>query len=73
MSLQLDENYLELIWAGTIEPLLKECFFAEPEKLAEFAFEKDQVYLEERELEEERSESPPAKPEASIGSRSKRQ
>jgi len=53
MSPQLDEDYLELIWAGTIEPLLHEYFFAEPEKLAEFAFERFQVYFEEKELADE--------------------
>jgi len=36
MSPHLDEEQLELIWEGTIEPMLREYFFTEPEKLAKF-------------------------------------
>ncbi|MCH7727553.1 MAG: DUF2461 family protein [Planctomycetes bacterium] len=36
MSAHLDDAYLELIWEGTIEPMLREYFFTEPEKLAKF-------------------------------------
>lgn len=53
MSAQLDGDFLELIWTGTIEPLLKEYFFAEPEKLAEFSFDKFQVLIEDEQLAEE--------------------
>lgn len=47
MSQQLDDDYLQLIWMGTIEPLLKEYFFAEPEKLADFRLESFQAVIEE--------------------------
>jgi 5-methylcytosine-specific restriction endonuclease McrBC GTP-binding regulatory subunit McrB len=47
MSPHLDEGYLRLIWDGTIEPLLKEYFFAEPEKLADFQLEKFQSVFDE--------------------------
>lgn len=37
MSRLLDDDHLDLIWEGTILPMLKEYFFAEPQKLKEFA------------------------------------
>lgn len=40
MSSKLDEEFLELIWEGTIEPMLREYFFTEPERLKKFQFEK---------------------------------
>jgi 5-methylcytosine-specific restriction protein B len=36
MSKHLDDEFLELIWQGTIEPMLREYFFTEPNKLARF-------------------------------------
>jgi hypothetical protein len=39
MTNNLNEDYLELIWEGTIEPTLREYFFAEPERLAKFQLE----------------------------------
>jgi len=39
MSNNLNEEYLELIWEGTIEPMLREYFFTEPERLAKFHLE----------------------------------
>lgn len=39
MSSLLDEEHLELIWEGTIEPMLREYFFTEPGKLAKFRLE----------------------------------
>ncbi|WP_158264973.1 DUF2461 family protein [Blastopirellula marina] len=36
MSHQLNEEHLELIWEGTVEPLLKEYFFTAPELLEKF-------------------------------------
>lgn len=46
MSPHLDDDYLRLIWKGTIEPLLKEYFFAEPQKLNDFRLEKFQNVIE---------------------------
>jgi len=56
MSPNLDEDYLKLIWTGTIEPLLKEYFFAEPDKLSDFRLEKFQDVIEEVAAIEEASE-----------------
>jgi len=53
MSPLLDDDYLSLIWKGTIEPLLKEYFFAEPEKLADFRLEKFQGVIEQATAAEE--------------------
>ncbi|PAY16684.1 hypothetical protein CKO51_25695 [Rhodopirellula sp. SM50] len=39
MSVHLDEDFMSLIWEATIMPLLKEYFFAEPEKLKQFELE----------------------------------
>jgi 5-methylcytosine-specific restriction protein B len=36
MSDNLSEDFLELIWEGSIEPMLKEYFFTEPERLKKF-------------------------------------
>jgi uncharacterized protein (DUF2461 family) len=47
MSQYLGEDYIALIWKGTIEPLLKEYFFAEPDRLADFRLEKFQSVIEE--------------------------
>ncbi|PHR90085.1 MAG: hypothetical protein COA78_35440 [Blastopirellula sp.] len=43
MSSHLDDEYLELIWEGTIEPMLREYFFTEPAKLDKFQLEKFQL------------------------------
>lgn len=40
MSNSLSEEFLELIWEGTIQPMLKEYFFTEPERLKKFQLEK---------------------------------
>ena len=39
MTNALSDDFLELIWRGTIEPLVRELFFAEPEKLQKFTLE----------------------------------
>ncbi|OJT26869.1 hypothetical protein BO221_02310 [Archangium sp. Cb G35] len=48
MVRDLDEDRLELIWGATIEPLLRELFFSEPEKLDAFSFEQLRKQAEER-------------------------
>jgi uncharacterized protein (DUF2461 family) len=48
MSTMLDQDHLELIWEGTVHPLLREIFFTQPERLQEFTLEK----LKGNELEE---------------------
>jgi MoxR-like ATPase len=44
----IDEERLELIWEATIEPLLRELFFSEPEKLEAFSLEQLRKQAEER-------------------------
>ncbi len=58
MSHQIDEEFLELVWAGTIEPLLEEYFVAEPQRMTEFQLDvlRDEV-AEEDELEEDEDDS----------------
>ena len=56
MSSHLDGDFLTLIWKGTIEPLLKEYFFADQNKIAEFRLEKFQNVIEEAAATEEEDE-----------------
>jgi hypothetical protein len=56
MSPHLDDEFLKLVWKGTIEPLLKEYFFAEPEKVSEFKLEAFQNVIDEVVAAEDASE-----------------
>lgn len=46
MSHLLDDEFLRMIWKGTIEPQLKEYFFAEPNKMKSLSFENFQKQLD---------------------------
>jgi hypothetical protein len=56
MSPHLDDEFMKLVWKGTIEPLLKEYFFAEPEKVSEFKLEAFQNVIDEVVAAEDASE-----------------
>ena len=40
MSQNLSDEFLQLIWEGTIEPLVNEYFFADPDKTKRYAYDK---------------------------------
>ncbi|WP_309892199.1 AAA family ATPase [Archangium sp.] len=58
MVRDLDEERLELIWEATIEPLLRELFFSEPERLNAFALEPMRRLAEARAGDEEQEGEP---------------
>ena len=47
MSKHLGADHLTLVWKGTIEPLLKEYFLTEPDRLSEFHLDKFQTLIED--------------------------
>ena len=67
MSVDLDEDSLQLIWEGSIGPMLEEYFIADPDKLNEFQFDNLLSIVEEQlnepdetEDEEESDDTPSA-------------